>query len=169
MAVAADQMVRQARSAYYLTANGSLSGAYAEHASRVAAGGLNNSIIYDRYSNGVMVKQLVTDFGRIRKLVISSSLHARAEQENIVTARANTLLQVDQSYYEVLEHSRYCALRREPSGIGSSFLIKWPSLRATSSGLTWMLVLQTWIWIKRGYCCSEGGAETESHQLDEAK
>jgi outer membrane protein TolC len=35
--------------------------------------------------------------------VISSSLHARAEQENIVTARANVLLQVDQSYYEVLE------------------------------------------------------------------
>lgn len=34
MAVAADQMVRQARSAYYLTANGSLSGAYAEHARR---------------------------------------------------------------------------------------------------------------------------------------
>jgi len=32
MAVAADQMVRQARSPYYLTANGSLSGAYAEHA-----------------------------------------------------------------------------------------------------------------------------------------
>jgi outer membrane protein len=105
MAVAADQMVRQARSAYYLTANGSLSSAYADHASRVAAGGLNNSIIYDRHSNGVMVKQLVTDFGRTRKLVISSSLHARAEQENIVTARAN-----------------------------SSFLIKWPRLRATSSG-----------------------------------
>ena len=67
------------------------------------------------------------------------------------------------------KHSRYCALRRKPSGIGSSFLIKRPRLRATSSGLTWMLVLQTWIWIKRGYCCSEGGAETESHQLDEAK
>src|SRR5213080_1386990 len=116
MAVAADQMVRQARSPYYLTANGSLSGAYAEHASRVAAGGLNNSIIYDRYSNGVMVKQLVTDCGRIRKLVISSSLHARAEQENIVTARANALLQVGQSYYEVLEAQWYCALRRKPSG-----------------------------------------------------
>src|SRR5438552_15046745 len=95
-----------------------------------------------------MVKQLVTDFGRTRKLVISSSLHARAEQENIVTARANALLQVGQSYYEVLEAQWYCALRRKPSGIGSSFLIKWPRLRATSSGLTWMLVLQTWIWIK---------------------
>jgi outer membrane protein len=61
MTVAADQMVRQARSAYYPTANGSLSGAYAEHASRVAAGGMNNSIIYDRYSNGVMVKQLLSN------------------------------------------------------------------------------------------------------------
>ncbi len=72
-AAAAGQMVRQARSAYYPTANGSLSGADAEHASRIAAGGLNNSIIYDRYANGVMVNQLVTDFGRTRELVTSSS------------------------------------------------------------------------------------------------
>jgi outer membrane protein len=101
-AAAAGQMVRQTRSAYYPTANGSLSGAYAEHASRIAAGGLNNSIIYDRYANGVMVNQLVTDFGRTRELVTSSSLHARAEEENTVTARANVLLEVDESYYEVL-------------------------------------------------------------------
>ena len=169
MAVAADQMVRQARSAYYLTANGSLSGAYAEHASRVAAGGLNNSIIYDRYSNGVMVKQLVTDFGRTRKLVISSSLHARAEQENIVTARANTLLQVDQSYYEVLEAQS--VLRIAQGTIRDRQLIsdQVASLAGNKLRLTWMLVLQTWIWIKRGYCCGEGRAETESHQLDEAK
>jgi len=43
------------------------------------------------------------------------------------------------------------------------------SLAGNKLRLTWMLVLQTWIWIKRGYCCSEGRAETESHQLDEAK
>ncbi len=146
-----------------------MSGAYAEHASRVAAGGLNNSIIYDRYSNGVMVKQLVTDFGRTRKLVISSSLHARAEQENIVTARANALLQVDQSYYEVLEAQS--VLRIAQGTIRDRQLIsdQVASLAGNKLRLTWMLVLQTWIWIKRGYCCSEGGAETESHQLDEAK
>jgi outer membrane protein len=103
VAAAAGQMVRQARSAYYPAANGSLSSAVAEHGSRIAAGGLNNSIIFDRYSNGVMVNQLVTDFGRTRELVTSSSLHARAEEENIVMARADVLLQVNQSYYEVLE------------------------------------------------------------------
>jgi outer membrane protein len=48
---AAGHMVRQTRSAYYPTANGSVSGAYAEHASRIVAGGLNNSIIYDRYAD----------------------------------------------------------------------------------------------------------------------
>jgi outer membrane protein len=65
--------------------------------------------IYDRYSNGLMVNQLVTDFGRTRELVTSSRLHARAEQEDIVTARADVLLRVDQSYYEVLKAQ---ALRR---------------------------------------------------------
>jgi outer membrane protein len=103
VAAAAGQMVRQARSAYYPTANGSLTGADAEHDSRIAAGGLNNSIIYDRYSNGVMVNQLVTDFGRTHELVKSSSLHARAEEENIATARADVLLQADRAYYGALK------------------------------------------------------------------
>lgn len=103
MAAAAGQVVRQARSVYYPTANGSMTGAAAEHGSRVAAGGLNNPIIYDRYSNGVIVNQLLTDFGRTHELVKSSSLHERAEKENIVTARAGVLLQVDRSYYGVLK------------------------------------------------------------------
>lgn len=103
VAAAAGQVTRQARSAYYPAANGSLTGAEAEHDSRIAAGGLNNPIIYDRYSNGVLVSQLVTDFGRTHELVKSSSLHAQAEEENVVTARADVLLRVDRSYYGVLK------------------------------------------------------------------
>jgi outer membrane protein len=103
VAAAAAQVTRQARSAYYPTANGSLTGAEAEHDSRIAAGALNNPIIYDRYSNGVLVNQLVTDFGRTHELVKSSSLHARAEEENVATARADVLLRVDRSYYGVLK------------------------------------------------------------------
>lgn len=103
VAEAADQRVRQARSAYLPTAVGSLTGVESEHNSRVAAGGLNNPIIYDRYSNGVQVNQLVTDFGRTHELVKSSNLHAKAEEENIVTSRATVLLGVDQSYYNVLK------------------------------------------------------------------
>ena len=169
MAVAADQMVRQARSAYYLTANGSLSGAYAEHASRVAAGGLNNSIIYDRYSNGVMVKQLVTDFGRTRKLVISSSLHARAEQENIVTARANTLLQVDQSYYEVLEAQSVLRVAQETIRDRQLISDQAASLAGNKLRPDMDVSFANVDLDQAGYCYSEGRAETESHQLDQAK
>ena len=103
LAEAASQRTRQVRSAYYPTANGSLTGAGAESNSRVAAGALNNPIIFDRYSNGVEVNQLVTDFGRTHELVKSSGLHAKAEEENIVTSRANVLLRVDRSYYGALK------------------------------------------------------------------
>jgi outer membrane protein len=103
LAEAASQRTRQVRSAYYPTANGSLTGAEAESNSRVAAGALNNPIIFNRYSNGVEVNQLVTDFGRTHELVKSSGLHAKAEEENIVTSRANVLLRVDRSYYGVLK------------------------------------------------------------------
>jgi outer membrane protein len=103
VAEAASQRVRQVRSAYYPTANGSLTGVEAENNSRVAAGALNNPIIFNRYSNGVEVNQLVTDFGRTHELVKSSNLRAKAEEEGIVTSRANVLLRVDRSYYAVLK------------------------------------------------------------------
>jgi outer membrane protein len=103
VAEAASQHTRQVRSVYYPTVFGSVTGVESEHNSRVAAGGLNNPIIYDRYSNGVQVNQLVTDFGRTHELVKSSNLRAKAEEEGIVTSRANVLLRVDRSYYAVLK------------------------------------------------------------------
>jgi outer membrane protein len=103
VATAAQEEVKQARSAYYPTANGSLTGAEAESNSRIAAGFFNNPIIYDRYANGVAVSQLVTDFGRTQELVKSSNLHAQAQQEKVVTTRADVLLNVDRAYYGVLK------------------------------------------------------------------
>jgi outer membrane protein len=70
--------------------------------SRIAAGGLNNPIIYNRYANGVTVSQLVTDFGRTHELVASSSLHAQAQSENVQATREDVLLQVDGAYYGAL-------------------------------------------------------------------
>jgi outer membrane protein len=102
-ATAAEAQVTQARSAYYPMAYGSLTGVEAESNSRVAAGGLNNPIIYDRYANGVTVNQLITDFGRTHQLVKSSNFHAQAQQANVVTSRADVLLQVDQAYFSVLK------------------------------------------------------------------
>jgi outer membrane protein len=103
LAAAAGARVREVKSAYYPQAYGSLTGADAESNSRIAAGFLNNPIIFERYSNGVTVGQLLTDFGRTHELVKSSNLHAKAEQENVVVTRADVLLRVDQAYYTVLK------------------------------------------------------------------
>src|SRR5579862_9362585 len=80
LADAATAQVKEARSAYYPVANASLTGALADKDSRIAAGALNNPVIYNRYANGVTVGQLVTDFGRTQELVKSSNLNAQARQ-----------------------------------------------------------------------------------------
>lgn len=102
LASAAEAQVREFRAAYYPNANGSLTGAEAVDNNRIGAGVLNAPRIFDKYANGFSINQLVTDFGRTHQLVKSSGLHARAQQENVVTSRADVLLQVDQSYFGVL-------------------------------------------------------------------
>ena len=103
LAAEAKAQVTEARSAYYPHAYGSATGVEAETNSRVAAGALNNSIIFSRFADGVTVQQLVTDFGRTQELVKSSNLHARAQEENVTTSRADVLLQVDSAYYDSLK------------------------------------------------------------------
>jgi outer membrane protein len=113
LASAAKAQVTEARSTYYPTVYGSLTGAEAENNSRIAAGVLNNPIIFDRYANGVTVSQVITDFGRTHELVKSSNLHAQAQQESVVATRADVLLQVDQSYFASLKAQAVLAVAQE--------------------------------------------------------
>ena len=101
-AQAAKEVVRETRSAYWPTAFASVTGVGAQSGSRITAGALNNPVIYDRFSTGVTVGQLVTDFGRTHALVQSSSLSAQAQDQNVSNERANVLLDVDRSYFGVL-------------------------------------------------------------------
>jgi len=103
LALAAKEQTREVRSSYYPQASGSVTGAAAMPNSRIAAGGLNNPIIFDRESNGVLVGQLLTDFGRTHQLAKSSDYHAQAQQEAVVTSQADVLLGVDQAYFGVLK------------------------------------------------------------------
>jgi len=113
IASASEAQVTQARSAYYPTVYGSLTGVDAENNSRIGAGALNNPVIYDRFADGITASQLVTVFGRTHELVKSSNLHAQAQQENVVTTRADVLLQVDQSYFAVLKAQAVLAVAQE--------------------------------------------------------
>jgi outer membrane protein len=113
LANAAKAQVTEARSSYYPTVYGSATGADSENNSRIAAGALNNPIIYERYANGLTVNQLVTDFGRTHELVKSSDLHSKAEQENVATTRADVLLGVDQAYYALLRANSVLTVAQE--------------------------------------------------------
>lgn len=101
-AAVAGEVVTEVRSAYYPTISANFTGVMAEADSRIAAGALNNPIIYDRYSNGLELDQLVTDFGRTHNLVASSRLKAQAAQSGVEITRADVLLQVDSAYFSVL-------------------------------------------------------------------
>jgi outer membrane protein len=63
---------------------------------------LNNPVIYNRYSNGVSVGQLVTDFGRTENLVSGARLRAEASAQGVQGARALILLRVTNAYLSVL-------------------------------------------------------------------
>ena len=90
-----------------------MTGVDAENDSRIAAGVLNNPVIYDRFAGGVTVNQLATDFGRTYEIVKSSNLHAQAQRENVTTTRADVLLRVNQSYFARTESAGGSA--RSPS------------------------------------------------------
>lgn len=113
LAAAAKAEVTQAESSYYPTAYGSATAVDAENNSRIAAGALNNPVIYERYANGLTVNQLLTNFGRTHELVKSSDLHAKAQQENVVTTRADVLLAVDEAYYAVLRANSVLTVAQE--------------------------------------------------------
>jgi outer membrane protein len=99
----AQQEVRQTRSAYYPVAVGNLTAVDAETNSRITAGAINSPYVFTKYGNGFAINQLLTDFGHTHELVKSSSLHAQAQQERVVTSREDVLLGVDGAYFGVLK------------------------------------------------------------------
>jgi len=99
----AAQYVRAQRSALLPTAYLSLTGVDASDRARIAAGALNNPIIYPRAATGASVTQLVTDFGRTTNLVSSAKSAAKAEDESSAATAAQVIMAVDQAFYNALE------------------------------------------------------------------
>ncbi|HEY2822148.1 MAG TPA: TolC family protein [Candidatus Acidoferrum sp.] len=102
-ALEAREYVRATRSALLPTAYLSLTGVDSEVGSRIAAGGLNNPIVFPRAAAGATVSQLVTDFGRTTNLLSSSKYQAKAEDQNAAATTADITLAVDQAFYNSLE------------------------------------------------------------------
>jgi len=103
------QEIRQARSAFFPQINGESTSVYAPYdeksgsATRLAAlGGLNNPTVYSRQSDGVVLNQLITDFGRTYDLTESAKFRANAASDRVGVARAIIVLAVDRTYIDVL-------------------------------------------------------------------
>ncbi len=96
------ERVNQFRSAYQPTAAANFTAVGANDATRVAAGALNNPIIYSRLGTGVTVSQLITDFGRTGHLVESSKATADAAAERVRATKADVVLSVRRAYLSAL-------------------------------------------------------------------
>lgn len=101
-AKAYDEISREVRAAYFPTLQGNVTAVGADSGSRLAAGGLNNSILYSRVGTGVTASQLLTDFGRTGNLVQSATLDASAKQQAVNFTKADIVLRTDAAYLGVL-------------------------------------------------------------------
>lgn len=115
-ALASQQVTREVRSNLWPTATGNLTGVDAHDNSRITAGGLNNPIIYERAAAGVMVSQLITDFGRTKNLVSSADLSAKAANQNAAATKEQILLAVDQAFYGALQTHAVLLVARQTVG-----------------------------------------------------
>src|SRR5208337_2879790 len=102
-ALQAHEFVRETRSALLPTASLNLTGVQSRAGSRIAAGYLNNPVIYPRAAVGASVSQLITDFGRTNNLVSSSEFQAKAEEENALATRQQIVLAADEAFYNSVE------------------------------------------------------------------
>lgn len=101
--LASHQVVRESRSGLLPTVDVNLTGVDAIEGSRIAAGGLNNPVIYDRSAAGTTLSQLITDFGRTTNLLSSSEFREKAENENTLATAQQIAITTDQAFYGALE------------------------------------------------------------------
>jgi outer membrane protein len=103
-ALAAKQAAREVQSAFLPNIYGSATAVDTAdpNNTRIAAGALNNPLIYEREAEGVTISQLITDFGRTWELTQSAKWRARAGEMNLEATREQILLEVNNAYFSSL-------------------------------------------------------------------
>ena len=77
---------------------------------------MSASRLFDRFGQGVVVRQLITDSGRTSNLVASSRLQAQATAQNSQATRYDVLLQVNRAYFDVLHAQAVVKVAQETVG-----------------------------------------------------
>jgi outer membrane protein len=104
-ALAARQVAREFRAGFFpnISANVVAVGTAYENTRLAAIGALNNPSIFDRNAEGLMISQLITDFGRTANLAGSAKLRADAAANNAQATREQILLAVDGAFFSALQ------------------------------------------------------------------
>lgn len=98
----ANQQIVINRAPYLPTITGEVTGSQSYDGSRIGAGNLQASRLFQREGQGVDIEQLVTDFGRTSNLVSSARFQAQAAVQNSTATRYTVLLDVNRAYFDVL-------------------------------------------------------------------
>jgi len=101
-ASASHQVPNEVKSAFAPQLSGSLTGVGADAGSRIAAGALNNPVLYNRIGSGITATQLLTDFGRTKDLTATAGLRAQAQDQVVEGTRADVLMTTVAAYFAVL-------------------------------------------------------------------
>jgi outer membrane protein len=110
---AQNQRIVETRSAYYPAVDGEMTGSAANVGSRIGAGFLSVSSLFDRVGDGVVINQLLSDFGRTSSLVAQSKLQANAAEQTYQATRYDVLLRVNQAYFGVLRSQAVVKVAQE--------------------------------------------------------
>jgi outer membrane protein len=100
-----NQQIVESRAAYYPGITGEVTGSEGNNLARIGAGDLTASRLFDRFGQGVVIQQMITDSGRTRNLVASARSNAQASSQNAQATRYQVLLEVNRAYFDVL-HSQ---------------------------------------------------------------
>jgi outer membrane protein len=103
LTLAQHQVVRESRAAELPTATGSITAADAKDASRISAGSLTASRLFEHAGAGGSGTQLITDFGRTRNLIASSKLQEKAQNANAQATTEDIVEATDQAFYSALQ------------------------------------------------------------------
>jgi outer membrane protein len=123
-ALAARQVTREARSAFFPNVYGNVVavGTARENTRLAAIGGLNNPSIFERNAEGLIISQLITDFGRTANLTGSAKLRAQAEENNAQATREQILLEVDAAFFQALQAEAVARVATQTIATRQSFL-----------------------------------------------
>ena len=113
LALAQHQVYRETRSAELPTGNVAITAVQAEEASRISAGSLTASRLFEHAGAGGGFSQLLTDFGRTRNLVASSALQEKAQKANAIATQYDIQLATDQAFYNALQAQETLKVARQ--------------------------------------------------------